>query len=89
MLETQTRTLEDLRVEIPTVVHDDDHTRATTQRRRGALEHASHAFRVLRDRALRRTASQLERSAVFEVEQLVRVAVLLVVVDQARDTAAT
>ena len=83
MHESQPCQLEDLRIEIAPVVDDDDHARAGAKLVRRALEHLRHARDVLRDRRLRRSAAELESAEVLETEQLVRVAVLLVIVDQA------
>ena len=59
-------------------------TRTPTKLVRRALEHLRDARDVLRDRRLRRAAAEFERAEVLEPEQLVRVPVLLVIVDQAR-----
>ena len=86
--EAETAPLEDLRVELPPVVHDDDHRRVRAQAR-SALRRSTRAIAVdvLVDRAPARPASrgaELALAPVVEAEELVRVAVLLVVVDETR-----
>ena len=86
--EPQPGALEDLRVEVATVVDDDAHRapRARSDAPR-VREHARDAVDILRDRRSARPArrpAELEVAALVEAEQLVGVAVLLVVVDQPR-----
>ena len=67
-------------------------TVAPTELAARVREHRDHVLDVGPDRRLGLPAnsrSDLLLAAVLETEQLVRVAMLLVVIDQARDTAAT
>jgi hypothetical protein len=87
VLEPQTGALENLRVQVAPVVDDDEHRRAGSQLGTRVRKRADHAVDVggwggTTSPARRR--AELELSHVVEAEQLVRVAVLLVVVDQAR-----
>ena len=88
--EPEPGSLEDLRVEIAPIVDDDAHPPAEDERRAGVLEDTRDAVDVLLDRSAAGAArgpSELEIVALVDTQELVRVAMLLVVVDQARDTA--
>ena len=88
LVELEPGALEDLRVEVAAVVDDDEHAarRARARRRRSRAPRAMpsrYASSAARDvPAL--GGAELELAPVVEAEQLVRVPVLLVVVDQAR-----
>src|SRR2546425_3593161 len=86
LLEAQARPVEDLRVEVAAVADDDHDRRAGTERLARTREYRRDPFAVRLDRgAVRPTCrgADLELAQVIETEQLVRRAVLLVVVDQA------
>ena len=87
ILERQPGGGENLRVEVAAVVDDDHNRSAGLERRAQVFEHRRDALRVARERrtpAAARRRPQLERAQVFQPEQLVGVAVLLVIVDQSR-----
>src|SRR5215207_7468186 len=86
LVEPKPRSRQDLRVEPPAVVDDDAQTCTGSERPLRAPEHRSDPGDVFLDRGLARPAgggSELTLAAIVETEQLVRVPVLLVVVDQA------
>src|SRR5260221_433261 len=86
-LEAQTRSVEDRRIEIAAVVYDDEHGRAGCERRSRVRKRARDAAPVRverRARGSRHGGAELERTAVVETQQLVRVLMLLVVVDENR-----
>src|SRR5438128_1292353 len=83
----QARAVENLRIEVATVVDDDQHRSPRTQRTARTGEHRRNAVAVRGERATARSpgrGTQLEAAQILELEQLVRRSVLLVVVDQAR-----
>ena len=85
LVEAQPGPVEDLRIQPTTVVDDDADRRAAAQCRFRAREHGRDPGNVLLDRRLARTPSrcpELALTTVIEPEQLIGVAVLLVVVDQ-------
>src|SRR5207253_9330686 len=84
LLETQPRELQDLRVELAPVVDHDHDRRTTPQRVTHVRKHGGNPLHIGTQRCPARPLPELERPAVLEPEQLVGVAVLLVVVDQAR-----
>src|SRR4051812_4847699 len=87
MLQREPRALEDLGIELAAVVDDDQHRRAVDAGGRGVGERSRDALGVRgerRARCPRSGGAELELTAVVERQQLVGVAVLLVVVDQAR-----
>src|SRR5262249_45061455 len=84
LLQLEAGALEDLLVQPARVVDDHHHRRARPQRRAGVAEHRRHVGHVgLERRPARplRGGADLHRAQVGQVEQLERVAVLLVVVD--------
>src|SRR5439155_2365574 len=86
LLEPQARTLEDLRVEVAPVVDDDDDRTSRRERGGGRAQRGDDAVCIRGDGgATGSTRGRTERELppVVEPQQLVGVAVLLVVVDQA------
>ena len=87
LLELQPRRGKNIGVEAPPIVDDDQDRGAGLERRAQILEHRSDSLRVVRERCPRGAARgrpQLLLAQIVEPEQFVGVAVLLVVVDQAR-----
>src|SRR5713226_6512139 len=85
LLEPQARPAENLRGEVAAVVDDDQDRSAGPERVAGALEHGHDPVAVRFDRGAARAVRgrpELELAQVVEPEQLVRRAVLLVVIDQ-------
>src|SRR4051812_21329637 len=86
MLQYETRAVEDVGIELTAVVDDDQHGGAVGTGGRGVGECGSDALGVRGERRARRPRSggaELELAAVVQRQQLVCVAMLLVVVDQA------
>src|SRR5581483_7666217 len=86
LLEGQARPREDLRVQASRVVDDDDHRRPRGELPAGVGERRDHVFDIGSHGGVGPTTgggTDLFLAPVVEVEQLVGVAVLLVVVDQA------
>src|SRR5438067_5858199 len=84
-VEPEAGTLEDLWIELAAVVDDDEQRRACAQERSRALEHDRDPVRVRSERGARGSTgrgAELALAPVVETEQLVGVAMLLVVVDQ-------
>src|SRR5262249_53124646 len=87
VLETQTGSAQDLRVEVAPVVDDDADGRPQVQRRSHVAKDGGDPIDVLGDRTPARAAgraTELSVSTLVQPEQLVRVPVLLVIVDQPR-----
>src|SRR5579884_4304889 len=87
LLEREPGALEDPRVEVATVVDHDHHAAPWRQRPAARGEDTRDPVDVRAERGLRRAAfrrAELALAQVLEPEQLVRVPVLLVVVDQPR-----
>ncbi len=82
LLEPESCAVEDLGEEIAPVGDDHADGRAGAQVLARVGEHGRDPVHVRRQRRLRRAAAELELAEVREPEQLVRVAVLLVVVDE-------
>src|SRR5206468_801020 len=85
LVHAEPRPLEDFRVEIATIVHDDEHRRARYKPRDTPPEHSGDPVCVLLDRSTARAARrrpELELPTVVQGEQLVGVPMLLVVVDE-------
>ena len=89
--EAKTAPPEDLRIQIAPVVHDDEHGRVVREHVGCSRKHGRHPGNVRLDRGspgAGHCGPDLSLTPVVQPEQLVRVAVLLVVVDEALDTAA-
>ena len=83
--QTKTASSEDLRVQLAPVVHDDDHRGVRLQRLSAPAQHVRHALDIRAKGSSARPASrraELAFPSVIETEERVRVAVLLVVVDE-------
>jgi hypothetical protein len=83
LAEVEAGTVQDFGVELATVGDDDADGRAGLEVRAGVGEHGGDPLDVVRERPFRRPSAELQRAEVGQPEQLVRVPVLLVVVDQA------
>src|SRR5439155_9099868 len=86
-VQTQARAVEDLRIQVTTIVDDDEERRTRAEKRPRALEHRSDPVRVGGERGAARACrggAELALAPVVEAEELIGVAVLLVVVDQSR-----
>ena len=87
LVEAQAGPVEDLGIERPPIVDDDHDRRARPQRGSHVRQHVHDPVQVRRERRAARAArsgAQLELAPVVEAQQLVRIPVLLVVVDEAR-----
>src|SRR6266550_5375994 len=85
LLEAETRLLEDLRVQLFRVVPDDDHRGARRELPVRVSEHGHHVVYVSADGLARMTArrrTDLFLPTILQTEQLVRIPVLLVVIDE-------
>src|SRR5687767_9765109 len=83
----QPRAVEDFRVKDLRVIHDDDDRCAPRKLGAGVLEDADHCVDIAPDGDLRLSLggrANLIHASILEPEELVRVSVLLVVVDETR-----
>src|SRR5689334_13164732 len=87
LLEHKARAVEDLRIQVAAIVHDEDDAPTRLHHRPARCEHAHDPVAVRRERRPRRPSrsrTDLALAEVVETEQLVRIAMLLVIVDQPR-----
>ena len=90
--EAKAASLQDLGIEVAPIVDDDEHGRAVREPFGAASEDGGDAGHIALDRATTRPSggsTELSLAAIVQFEDLVRVAMLLVVVDESRDRAAT
>src|SRR6266487_5596034 len=85
LFQGKTRSLEDRRIKRPRVVHHDDNGRSRGHRMTCVAQHRRHVFNVVVERTPTRATGRgpdLRRATIRQPEQLVRVAMLLVIVDE-------
>src|SRR4029079_16866436 len=85
IFEPEASRLKDLGIELTPIVHDDQDRAAVREARYGVSQCGNHSVDVAGELGLARPpggAAELLRAQLLETQQLVRVAVLLVVVDQ-------
>ena len=90
--EAEAASLQDLGIEVAPIVDDDEHGRAVRKPFGAAAEDGGDAGHVALDRTATRPrggSTELSLATIVQLEDLVRVAMLLVVVDESRDRAAT